>query len=59
MTLEDCRQSRPEGLWMMGTDCRAPGMVCSLSGLQSFGYRDGRQARLELLQKMRDSGLLD
>lgn len=58
MTLEDCRQSRPEGLWMMGTDCRVPGMVCSLSGLQSFGYRDGRQARLELLKKMRDSGLL-
>ncbi len=59
MTIEDCQRYQPDALWFMGSDCRVPGYVCSLEGIRRFGYRDGREARLKLLNKIKLAALID
>lgn len=54
MSLEDARAFSPDLLWFMGADCRLDGLVCSDVQLPSWGFADGRAARLRLMQMAKE-----
>lgn len=54
MSLEDAAACQPDILWFMGSDARLDGWVCSEVKLPRWGFKDGRTARLRLMQMARE-----
>ena len=54
LELEDASQHQPDRLWFMGADCRTDGLVCNRTELPQWGFRDGRTARLRLMEMARE-----
>lgn len=50
LAIEDAARHRPDALWFMGSDARSNGLVCSDVKLPQWGCRDGRSARLQLME---------
>jgi hypothetical protein len=53
-TIEDALESQPTRLWFLGTDAQYDGMICNQSQLPQWGFQDPREARLTLIQTIRE-----